>query len=171
MRNRMMLSLSDEAIVFPVPQISQTGIAFSKRTRLHKRQAPGFHSQRVSQRSNMSRLLFTFAFVLLFPTAEIPACLANQPESEVECDLLVVGGTESGWAAAIQAARMGVKRIVLVNDMTGSERNTPPKPSAHSTRKSPITSSGSASSPLTTSPPNPAASTKPPSKFRSSTEN
>ncbi len=31
-------------------------------------------------------------------------------------DLLVVGGTESGWAAAIQAARMGVKRITLVHD-------------------------------------------------------
>ena len=29
--------------------------------------------------------------------------------------VLVVGGTESGCAAAVQAARMGVKRIVLVN--------------------------------------------------------
>jgi len=35
----------------------------------------------------------------------------------VEADLLVVGGTESGCAAAVQAARMGVKRIVLVNDI------------------------------------------------------
>ncbi|QDU96782.1 FAD-dependent oxidoreductase [Lignipirellula cremea] len=33
-----------------------------------------------------------------------------------EADLLIVGATESGWAAAIQAARMGVPRIVLVND-------------------------------------------------------
>lgn len=31
-------------------------------------------------------------------------------------DLLVVGGTESGCAAAIQAARMGVQSIILVND-------------------------------------------------------
>ncbi|MBA2115244.1 FAD-dependent oxidoreductase [Bremerella alba] len=36
---------------------------------------------------------------------------------EIEADLLVVGGTESGCAAAVQAARMGVKRIVLVNDI------------------------------------------------------
>jgi hypothetical protein len=32
-------------------------------------------------------------------------------------DLLIVGGTESGWAAAIQAARMGVSNIVIVNDI------------------------------------------------------
>ncbi|MEW4564554.1 FAD-dependent oxidoreductase [Bremerella sp. JC770] len=36
---------------------------------------------------------------------------------EIQADLLVVGGTESGCAAAVQAARMGVKRIVLVNDI------------------------------------------------------
>ena len=35
----------------------------------------------------------------------------------LEADLLIVGGTESGWAAAIQAARMGVESIVLVNDI------------------------------------------------------
>ena len=35
----------------------------------------------------------------------------------VDADLLVVGGTESGWAAAIQAARLGVEKIVLVNDI------------------------------------------------------
>lgn len=35
---------------------------------------------------------------------------------ERECDLLVVGGGESGIAAAVQAARLGVPRIVLVND-------------------------------------------------------
>ena len=33
-----------------------------------------------------------------------------------EADLLIVGGTESGLAAAIQAARMGVERIVVVSD-------------------------------------------------------
>lgn len=31
-------------------------------------------------------------------------------------DLLIVGGTESGWAAAIQAARTGVKAITIVHD-------------------------------------------------------
>ncbi|MEW6305190.1 MAG: FAD-dependent oxidoreductase [Verrucomicrobiota bacterium] len=35
---------------------------------------------------------------------------------EIHTDLLVVGGTESGWAAAIQAARMGVKSITIVHD-------------------------------------------------------
>ena len=38
-------------------------------------------------------------------------------ERVVEADLLVVGGTESGCAAAVQAARMGVAKIVLVNDI------------------------------------------------------
>ncbi len=36
---------------------------------------------------------------------------------ELTADLLIVGGTESGCAAAIQAARMGVASIVLVNDI------------------------------------------------------
>src|SRR3569623_1871236 len=35
----------------------------------------------------------------------------------VETDLLFVGGNESACAAAVQAARLGVKRIVLVNDI------------------------------------------------------
>jgi FAD dependent oxidoreductase len=50
------------------------------------------------------------------------ALLATQVASaqdtrQIDTELLVVGGTESGWAAAIQAARMGVPRIVLVNDI------------------------------------------------------
>ena len=35
----------------------------------------------------------------------------------VEADLLVVGGSESAVAAAVQAARLGVARVVLVNDL------------------------------------------------------
>lgn len=35
----------------------------------------------------------------------------------IEADLLIVGGNESACAAAIQAARLGVPRIVLVNDI------------------------------------------------------
>ncbi|MDF1814299.1 MAG: FAD-dependent oxidoreductase [Verrucomicrobiales bacterium] len=35
---------------------------------------------------------------------------------EVDADLLIVGATESGWAAAIQAARQGVESIVIVHD-------------------------------------------------------
>jgi hypothetical protein len=54
---------------------------------------------------------WTFLSVLL---GLVAVSLDAQP---IETDLLVVGGTESGWAAAIQAARMGVKSIVLVNDI------------------------------------------------------
>ncbi len=35
---------------------------------------------------------------------------------DIETDLLIVGGTESGWAAAIQAARLGVGSITIVHD-------------------------------------------------------
>jgi hypothetical protein len=35
----------------------------------------------------------------------------------LETDLLIVGGDESGCAAAVQAARLGVRRIVLTNDI------------------------------------------------------
>lgn len=35
----------------------------------------------------------------------------------LECDLLIVGGNESACAAAVQASRLGVKRIVMVNDI------------------------------------------------------
>ncbi|MCR9115503.1 MAG: FAD-dependent oxidoreductase [bacterium] len=43
------------------------------------------------------------------------ASLAVSAE-RMECDLLIVGATESGWAAAIQAARGGVKSITIVHD-------------------------------------------------------
>ena len=42
---------------------------------------------------------------------------AVQEPTVLKVDLLVTGGTESGCAAAIQAARMGVKRIALVSDL------------------------------------------------------
>ncbi len=35
----------------------------------------------------------------------------------IDTDLLIVGGNESACAAAVQAARLGVKRIVLINDI------------------------------------------------------
>ncbi|MEZ6126273.1 MAG: FAD-dependent oxidoreductase [Planctomycetaceae bacterium] len=40
---------------------------------------------------------------------------AAEPEA-IQADLLIVGATESGWAAAIQAARMGVESVVIVHD-------------------------------------------------------
>jgi len=47
----------------------------------------------------------------------LPWATSVHAQVPIQADLLVVGGTESGCAAAVQAARMGVKRIVLVNDI------------------------------------------------------
>ncbi len=44
-------------------------------------------------------------------------CLAQAAERSLTTDLLIVGGNEAGVAAAVQAARSGVKRITLVNDI------------------------------------------------------
>ncbi len=35
----------------------------------------------------------------------------------LDCDLLIVGGNESACAAAVQASRLGVERVVMVNDI------------------------------------------------------
>ncbi|TDU71234.1 FAD dependent oxidoreductase [Prosthecobacter fusiformis] len=52
----------------------------------------------------------SFLFTLLL--------LSGVARSEViQTDLLIVGGNESACAAAVQAARLGVKKIVLVNDI------------------------------------------------------
>lgn len=56
----------------------------------------------------------TILFLLTLVAALCEECAAGVIERE--CDLLVVGGGESGVAAAVQAARLGVPRIVLVND-------------------------------------------------------
>ncbi len=44
-------------------------------------------------------------------------CRQAAAEQLIDTDLLIVGGDESGCAAAVQAARLGVQRIVLVNDI------------------------------------------------------
>ena len=54
-------------------------------------------------------------FVLLLAISAVSASAAK--EQRLKVDLLIVGGTESGCAAAVQAARMGVPRIALVNDI------------------------------------------------------
>ena len=51
---------------------------------------------------------------LLFVLLMLPGILGAEL---VETDLLIVGGNESACAAALQASRLGVKRIVLVNDI------------------------------------------------------
>lgn len=55
----------------------------------------------------------TRALLLILALVSIAAHAAGP----IEADLLIVGGDESGCAAAVQAARLGVKRIVLVNDI------------------------------------------------------
>lgn len=54
----------------------------------------------------MKCVLFSCALFASIASAEV-----------IETDLLIVGGNESACASAIQAARLGVKRIVLVNDI------------------------------------------------------
>ena len=62
------------------------------------------------KKSSLFRFIATLLLVWL-------ARVSSAAEVVLETDLLVVGGTESGCAAAVQAARMGVERIVLVNDI------------------------------------------------------
>ena len=55
---------------------------------------------------------------LIFITGLLIVCppLLAEPVENITTDILIVGGTESGWAAAIQAARMGVGSITVVHD-------------------------------------------------------
>lgn len=60
----------------------------------------------------MRRLLLPLAFIVLNShTISLPAAVDT-----VETDLLIVGGTESGWAAALRATRQGVASITIVHD-------------------------------------------------------
>lgn len=53
-----------------------------------------------------------------FPLRLILVLIAHlAPAAQIETDLLIVGGNESACAAAVQAARLGIKRTVLVNDI------------------------------------------------------
>ncbi len=54
--------------------------------------------------------------ILPVAIAWLAASLVASAET-IDTDLLVVGGSESACAVAVQAARLGVKRIVLVNDI------------------------------------------------------
>jgi hypothetical protein len=60
-----------------------------------------------------ARLLIPLlAALLLAPLAALQA-----EDQSLRVDLLIVGGNESACAAAVQAARLGVERIALVNDI------------------------------------------------------
>ncbi|MBM3878055.1 MAG: FAD-dependent oxidoreductase [Verrucomicrobia bacterium] len=62
-----------------------------------------------------SLLRFTTAAALLLAT--LPSCSLAAEAQRLEADLLVVGGNEAAVAAAVQAARLGVKHVVLVSDI------------------------------------------------------
>jgi len=56
-------------------------------------------------------------FAAAVRNADGPDAKADQgADNRFQTDLLIVGGTESGWAAAVQAARLGVRSITLVHD-------------------------------------------------------
>ncbi|MBI1314331.1 FAD-dependent oxidoreductase [bacterium] len=61
------------------------------------------------------RLIVASICCQLLMMADSQAVVAK--DRTLTADVLIVGGTESGCAAAVQAARMGVRRIVLVNDI------------------------------------------------------
>lgn len=67
------------------------------------------------------RLLSIISLLLVSPlalTADDTVLLDQGARTtEIEVDLMVVGGTESACAAAVQAARMGIRKIALVNDI------------------------------------------------------
>jgi hypothetical protein len=65
----------------------------------------------LSLRQFMNRCVTSLA-VLWLSTLTVPGHCGES----VTTDILIVGGTESGWAAAIQAARMGVESITIVHD-------------------------------------------------------
>lgn len=46
----------------------------------------------------------------------VPTPPVRAAVQQIECNLLIAGATESGWAAAIQAARLGIDKIVIVHD-------------------------------------------------------
>lgn len=56
------------------------------------------------------------AWLLVALLAYGQGLLAAAPQ-RLEADLLVIGGNEASVAAAVQAARLGVKRVVLVSDI------------------------------------------------------
>ncbi|QDU80582.1 FAD dependent oxidoreductase [Polystyrenella longa] len=65
--------------------------------------------------SNGPRRLLTLSVIIPLLVAHTIQAAEELPVQKT--DLLIVGGTESGCAAAVQAARMGVKSITIVNDI------------------------------------------------------
>lgn len=60
-------------------------------------------------------MLYSILLIVVLTIAANPAATCTAAD-EVQTDLLIVGGTESGWAAALRAARLGVPSITIVHD-------------------------------------------------------
>ncbi len=58
-----------------------------------------------------------FAILLILLAWPSSQCWCAESTEDVSADLLVIGGSESAVAAAVQAARLGVGSIALVNDI------------------------------------------------------
>ncbi|MDF1825215.1 MAG: FAD-dependent oxidoreductase [Verrucomicrobiales bacterium] len=56
-----------------------------------------------------NRLALTCLLVFVFLSG-------RAADHKATCDLLIVGATESGWAAAVMAVRLGVKKTIIVHD-------------------------------------------------------
>ncbi|MFT7639394.1 MAG: hypothetical protein ACI9G1_001130 [Pirellulaceae bacterium] len=56
------------------------------------------------------------SFICVCLLTSVCAAAGGGRVERVETELLIVGGTEAGWAAAIQAARQGVTKIMIVHD-------------------------------------------------------
>lgn len=61
----------------------------------------------------MARYIFLMMAVAAFQASAV----AHGAELADKADLLIVGGTEAGVTAAVAAARLGIQKIVLVNDI------------------------------------------------------
>ncbi|MDF2377734.1 MAG: FAD-dependent oxidoreductase [Verrucomicrobiales bacterium] len=59
----------------------------------------------------MNRTSLALLILSVFATSALMA-----QEREVDADLLIVGATESGWAAAVTAVRLGVPKTLIVHD-------------------------------------------------------
>lgn len=55
-------------------------------------------------------------FIALFFWASLLSPALKSEDREINADILIVGATESGWAAAVTAVRLGVPKIVIVHD-------------------------------------------------------
>ena len=91
--------------------------ALQVESRLLKQQKAAKNTKKPSRLENCGSLTMRNSLLL---TVMLVGSLTPAPAlaviDEIETDLLIVGGTESGWAAAVRAARLGIPSITIVHD-------------------------------------------------------